>query len=401
MKFNYLVRNNKGESHAGMIDATNKATALKTFQDRDFVVIKLQSIEKIPIFSRRIKFFEKVKRKEIFIFFRQLAILVDANVPLVQSLKSMSKQIENEYFKEIIFSIANDIDGGMSFSKSMSKYPKIFSIFSINLIKTGEVSGQLQESLIYLADHLENEYYLISKVKGAMSYPIFILGVFLLVAILVLVMVIPQLTSILTESGEELPWSTKLVVFISEFIRSYGWILFLLGIAAIFGFLRYKETEKGKVAWDTVKLKIPVFGKILQKTYLARIADTLSALTKGGVTVIQSLNVSGQVVGNSVFKAILFKARDEIKVGRSISSSLEEHEEFPPLFCQMIKTGEQTGNLDTILGKLSVFYKKEVENVVDNLSQLIEPILLVCLGIGVSILVFSVFMPIYSLAGVM
>jgi len=134
-----------------------------------------------------------------------------------------------------------------------------------------------------------------------------------------------------------LPWSTKLVVFISEFIRSYGWILFLLGIAAIFGFLRYKETEKGKVAWDTVKLKIPVFGKILQKTYLARIADTLSALTKGGVTVIQSLNVSGQVVGNSVFKAILFKARDEIKVGRSISSSLEEHEEFPPLFCQMIK----------------------------------------------------------------
>jgi len=244
MKFNYLVRNNKGESHAGTIDAINKATALKTLQDRDFVVIKLQSIEKIPIFSRRIKFFEKVKRKEVFIFFRQLAILVDANVPLVQSLKSMSKQIENEYFKEIIFSIANDIDGGMSFSKSMSKYPKIFSIFSINLIKTGEVSGQLQESLIYLADHLENEYYLISKVKGAMSYPIFILGVFLLVAVLVLVMVIPQLTSILTESGQKLPWSTKLVVFTSEFITSYGWILFLFGVAAIFGFYVIKKRKR-------------------------------------------------------------------------------------------------------------------------------------------------------------
>jgi len=401
MKFNYLAKNKKGEQHTGMIDAFNKPAALKNLQNRDFVVMKLESIKKAPIFSRRIKFLERVKRKEIFIFFRQLAILVDANVPLVQSLKSMSKQIENEYFKEIIFSIANDIDGGMSFSKAISKYPKIFSIFSINLIKTGEVSGQLQESLIYLADHLENEYYLISKVKGAMSYPVFILGVFLLVAILVLVMVIPQLTSILTESGKELPWSTKLVIFISEFITSYGWILFLFGVAAFFGFLRYKKTEKGKIAWDTVKLKIPVFGKILQKTYLTRIADTLSALTKGGVTVIQSLNVSGQVVGNSVFKAILYKARDEIKVGRSISSSLEEYEEFPPLFCQMIKTGEQTGKLDVILGKLSIFYKKEVENVVDNLSQLIEPILLVCLGIGVSILVFSVFMPIYSLAGVM
>jgi len=401
MKFNYIVKNNRGESQRGMIDALNKPVALKTLQDRGLVVIKLQSIEKVPIFSRKIKFFEKVKRKDIFIFFRQLAILVDANVPLVQSLRSMSQQIESEYFKEIVSNIANDIDGGMAFSKAISKYPKVFSIFSINLIKTGEVSGQLQESLIYLADHLENEYYLISKIRGAMSYPIFILGVFLLVGILVLVMVIPQLTSILTEAGQELPWSTKLVIFTSNFIISYGWILFLLSIALGFGFWRYKDTEKGRIACDTIKLKIPVFGKILQKTYLARVSDSLSALTKGGVSVIQSLNVSGQVVGNSVFQAILFRARDEIKMGRSISATLEDHEEFPPLFCQMIKTGEQTGKLDTILEKLSIFYKKEVENVVDNLSQLIEPILLVFLGIGVSILVFSVFMPIYSLAGVM
>ena len=401
MKFNYIVKNNRGESQRGMIDALNKPVALKTLQVRGLVVIKLQSIEKVPIFSRKIKFFEKVKRKDIFIFFRQLAILVDANVPLVQSLRSMSQQIESEYFKEIVSNIANDIDGGMAFSKAISKYPKVFSIFSINLIKTGEVSGQLQESLIYLADHLENEYYLISKIRGAMSYPIFILGVFLLVGILVLVMVIPQLTSILTEAGQELPWSTKLVIFTSNFIISYGWILFLLSIALGFGFWRYKDTEKGRIACDTIKLKIPVFGKILQKTYLARVSDSLSALTKGGVSVIQSLNVSGQVVGNSVFQAILFRARDEIKMGRSISATLEDHEEFPPLFCQMIKTGEQTGKLDTILEKLSIFYKKEVENVVDNLSQLIEPILLVFLGIGVSILVFSVFMPIYSLAGVM
>jgi len=401
MKFNYIVKNNRGESQRGMIDALNKPVALKTLQDRGLVVIKLQSIEKSTIFFKKIKFFEKVKRKDIFIFFRQLAILVDANVPLVQSLRSMSQQIESEYFKEIVSNIANDIDGGMAFSKAISKYPKVFSIFSINLIKTGEVSGQLQESLIYLADHLENEYYLISKIRGAMSYPIFILGVFLLVGILVLVMVIPQLTSILTEAGQELPWSTKLVIFTSNFIISYGWILFLLSIALGFGFWRYKDTEKGRIACDTIKLKIPVFGKILQKTYLARVSDSLSALTKGGVSVIQSLNVSGQVVGNSVFQAILFRARDEIKMGRSISATLEDHEEFPPLFCQMIKTGEQTGKLDTILEKLSIFYKKEVENVVDNLSQLIEPILLVFLGIGVSILVFSVFMPIYSLAGVM
>jgi len=401
MKFNYLVRDQKGETQTGTIDASNKQTALKALQDRGFIIVKLELIEKASFFAKRIKFLERVKRKEVFVFFRQLAVLVDANVPLVQSLKSLSQQIESDYFREIIFGVANDIDGGMAFSKALSKYPRVFSSFTINLMKTGEVSGRLQESLNYLADHLENEYYLISKIRGAMTYPIFILSTFLIIGVLVMVMVIPQLTSILTEAGQDLPWSTKIVIFLSNFIRSWGWLFLLFGVAAGFAFWRYKNTDKGRVVWDTIKLKTPIFGKILQKTYLARLSNNLGALIKGGVSVIQSLNVSGQVVGNAVFQQILFKARDEIKVGRSISSSLEQYQEFPTLFTQMIKTGEQTGKLDSILEKLSTFYNKEVENVVDNLSQLIEPILLVFLGIGVSILVFSVFMPIYNLAGVM
>jgi len=399
MKFNYIARNQKGETQTGTIEAANKQAALKALQDYKLIVVKLEPIGKSPIFSKRIKLFERVKRKDIFVFFRQLAILIEANVPLVQSLRALGKQVESEYFKEIIFGIGNDIDGGMAFSKSLAKYPKVFSVFSINLIKTGEVSGQLQESLLYLADHLENEYYLVSKVRGAMSYPAFILGAFLIVGVLVMVMVIPQLTSILTEAGQELPWTTKLVIAISNFIRGYGWVLLIIAIIAGFGFWKYKKTKKGRAVWDTIKIKIPVFGKILKKTYLARMADNLSALIKGGVSIIQSLNVSGEVVGNVVYQNILFKARDEVKVGKSISAALGEHEEFPPLFVQMIKTGEQTGKLDSILEKLSKFYNKEVENVVDNLSQLIEPLLLVALGIGVSILVFSVFMPIYNLAG--
>ncbi|MBU1292391.1 type II secretion system F family protein [Patescibacteria group bacterium] len=399
MKFNYIARNKDGETQSGIIKASSEQAALKSLQDHSLVVVSLKSFEEQPIFSKRIKFFERVNRKDAFVFFRQLAILVDANVPLVQSLKALGRQVESDYFKEVINEIANNVDGGMSLSSSFAKYPKVFSIFSINLIKTGEVSGQLQESLIYLADHLENEYYLISKVRGAMSYPAFILGAFVIVGVLVMVMVIPQLTSILTEAGQELPWTTKIVIFTSNFIRGYGWILLILAIGGGVGFWKYKQTEKGRVVWDTIKIKIPLFGPIFKKTYLARLSDNLSALIKGGVSIIQSLNVSGEVVGNSVFKAILFKARDDVKEGKSISSALEGHDEFPPLFTQMIKTGEQTGKLDSILGKLSVFYSKEVENVVDNLSRLIEPILLVALGIGVSILVFSVFMPIYNLAG--
>ena len=262
-----------------------------------------------------------------------------------------------------------------------------------------KVSGRLQESLIYLADYLEKEYYLISKVRGAMVYPAFILFTFVVVGVLVLVMVIPSLTAILLESGQELPWSTKLVIAVSDFLVNWGWIL-LLGLIGFAIFVwQYKKTKQGRLIWDTAKLKIPIFGKILQKTYLARFADNLNALVKGGVSIIQSLNISGQVIGNVVFQKILYQARDQVKSGQSISSTLEQHKVFPPLFNQMVRTGEQSGKLDVILGKLSSFYNKEVDNIVNNLSQLIEPVLIVGLALGVAVLVFAVFMPIYNLAG--
>lgn len=399
MKFNYLARDQKGEIQTGAIEASNYSSALKTLQERGLIITRLKSEQKTHILSRNIKLFDRIKRKDVFVLFRQLAILVDADVPIVQSLKILGKQIENQSLKEIVNSVATDIDGGMSLSKALRKHPKTFSLFSINLIKSGEVSGQLQETLNYLADHLEKEYYLVSKIRGAMTYPAFILGAFAIVGTLVMVMVIPNLTSILLEAEQELPWSTKIVIATSDFIRGSGWlIVFFLAIAGI-AIARYKKTKNGKFYWDAFKLKMPIFGKIFQKTYLARFSDNLSALVKGGVSIIQSLNIAGQVVGNEVFQQIIFQARDEVKVGKSISLVLEKHKEFPPLFCQMIKTGEKTGKLDVILDKLSVFYGKEVDNIVNNLSQIIEPILIVILGIGVSILVFSVFIPIYSLAG--
>ena len=399
MKFNYLARTKNGETQTGTVKAPNQSAALKTLHGNDLVVMKLVSIEKAFFLTKRIKFFERIKRKEIFVFFRQLAILVEADVPLVQSLRALGQQVDNLVFEEVLFNIANDIDGGASLSKAMSKYPKVFSNFCVNLIKTGEVSGSLQESLVYLANYLEKEYYLISRVRGAMIYPAFIFSTFIIVGILVLVMVIPPLTAILTESGQDLPIPTKITIAVSNFTKSFGWIVLLI-LLIVGGFLwRYIVTSKGRFFWDRFILKIPIFGKILQKTYLARLADTLYALTKGGVPIMQGLIISGDVVGNIVFKKILIKAKDGVKSGKSISSELEKHEEFPPLFCQMIKTGEKTGKLNMVLEKLSDFYNKEVENIVNNLSQLIEPILIVILGIGVAILVFAVFMPIYNLAG--
>lgn len=399
MRFNYLARSPKGETQSGTVEAPNQSAALKALQEHDLIVIRIKALEEISLLSRRMKIFERIRRKEVFIFFRELSILVGTDIPLVESLRVLGQQIGNHYFKEIISEVANDVDGGTSFSKALSKYPKAFSTFSVNLIKSGEVAGRLQECLNYLADYLEKEYYLISKIRGAMAYPAFILGAFLIVGIIVIVMVIPQLTSVLLEAGQELPWSTKIVIATSEFVRSWGWVVLLILIVVIFVIWRYNKTKQGKLVIDGVKLKLPVFGKILQKTYLARLSDNLSALVKGGVSIIQALNVSGQVIGNAVLQRIIWQARDEVKMGRSISAALERHEEIPPLFHQMIKTGEKTGKLDVILSKLSSFYNREVDNVVSGLSQLIEPILIVCLGIGVCILVFSVFMPIYNLAG--
>lgn len=399
MKFNYLARNQKGEMQTGSVDAPDYSAALKILQEKDLIVVNLKSGKEISLFIKDIRFFERVKRKDIFIFFRQLSVLVGTDVPLVQSLKIFAKQTDNNNLKDIINNVASDVDGGMSFSRALKKHPKAFSIFSVNLIKSGEVSGRLQETLDYLADHLEKEYYLISKVRGAMTYPAFILGAFIVVGVLVMVMVIPNLTSILLEAEQELPISTKIVIATSNFIRESGWwILFFLIIISA-ALVRYKKTVQGKFYWDMFKLRIPIFGKIFQKTYLARLADNLGTLVRGGVSIIQSLDIAGQVVGNAVFQQIIFQARDDVKVGKSISSVLEKREEFPPLFSQMIKTGEKTGKLDVVLEKISSFYGKEVENTVNNLSQIIEPLLIVILGIGVSILVFAVFIPIYNLAG--
>lgn len=399
MKFNYLARNQEGEMQNGAVEAKDQSAALKAIQDQGLIAVKLQPAEKAPLFSKDVRIFSGIKKKDSFVFFRQLSILIDADVPLVQSLRILAEQMTSKPLREVITETANDVDGGMSFSRALGKRPKVFSDFAVNLIKTGEVSGRLQECLGYLADHLEKEFYLISRVRGAMVYPLFILTAFLIVGILVMVLVIPQLTSILTEAGQDLPFTTKIVISVSDFLRTRGYWLLILAIAAGIFCWRYVKTPKGEELWHRAKLKIPIFGKILQKTYLARFADNLSALTKGGVSIIQSLNISGQVVGNIIYQRIIFHAMDEVKGGKGMSATFGAYKEFPPLFAQMISTGEKTGKLEVILDKLSSFYNKEVDNVVENLSTLIEPILLVALGIGVSILVFAVFMPIYNLAG--
>jgi len=400
MKFNYIARNSAAEVETGQISASSQAEAIENLHGRNLVVLSCRPVISMPFWLKDIKI-KSVKQKELVVFSRQLSALFSAKVPLVTALRALARQQQNYYFKEIIFEIANDVEAGFILSKSLSKHPKEFSAFYINLVKSGEVSGNLESVLIYLADHLEKQYYLATRVRNAMIYPAFVFLGFLVVAVLMLILVIPNLTSILEETGQQLPLTTRMIIGLSNLLASWGWLIFLvLAGAGIFAW-RYVKTPQGRRILDVIKLKMPLFGDIFRKVYIARFTENFSTLLHGGVPVLQALQVAGDVVGNVVFSEIILEAKEGVRVGNTISSVLESSSEIPPMVSQMIATGEKIGQLEFVLEKVATFYKQEVDDVVNAISVLIEPILIVVLGIGVAILLVAILMPIYNLAGVM
>lgn len=403
MIFNYTARTKQGEMQTGVVEAANQASAIKTLQSRGLVLLDLQSGENRSFFSMNLKIFQRVKMKDLTNFSRQLATLVSAQVPLLSSLRSVSSQTENEYFREVIFEVGSDVEGGTVFSKALSRHPKVFSDFFVNMVKAGEASGGMEASLNYLADYLEKQYYLNSKVRGALTYPAFIVGVFILIAALVMILVVPKLTNFLSESGQELPFITKMIIALSGFLINWWWALLLVLVGGAF-YLHslIKSSPAARERWDEMKIKLPVFGKqVFQKIYITRLADNLSTLIQGGLSILQALQVTSEVVGNTVYQKIIVEAKEEVRVGATLSSSFAKHKEIPAMVTQMISTGEQTGSLDTILKKLGQFYNKEVDNTVATISQLIEPLLILMIGGAVAILVASILMPIYNIANSM
>ena len=400
MNFNYKARTSDGVLQSGTVEAISRDAAVSILQRHGLIIVSLESKQQESFFSREITFLGGVKNKDIVIFSRQLAILFEAQVPIVESFHALIKQTEKAFFKKILSEILNDIEGGSSLSKALSAHKKVFSDFYISMIVSGEASGKLQSVFSYLADHTEQEYYLTSKIKSAMMYPIFIIAAFILAAISMMIFVVPQLSAVLEETNQELPFLTKVLIGSSHFIKD--WILVLLLIPAAIGvFLwRYLKTPEGKEMKDKLILKIPIIGGLLRKVYLSRFSENLSTLIKGGLPIIQALQVTGDVVGNTVYKKIVNTAIEEIKGGGNVSDVLSRYPAaFPQFVTQMSATGEKTGKLAQVLENVSRFYQKEVENMTNNLTQLIEPILIVALGIGVGILVAAILMPIYNIAG--
>lgn len=381
----------------GMVEAKNKDYAGEILAEKGFSVVAISEISsgqgKINL-----DFLNRVKTKDIVIFSRQFSVLISANVSMVQALKILIEQTVNMTLKMAISEAADEVDAGSALSDALGKRPKIFSNFYVSVVKSGETSGKLDESLSYLADEMEKDYDMMSKIKGAMIYPIFVFCSLITVGVLMMILVVPKLTAILTESGAELPITTKILIGTSGFMQKHWWLLAVIVAVSIISFKWYVKRPKGKRQFDYIKLKLPVFGHLFQLIYLVRFTRSMNTLIVGGVTIDNSLKVAAEVVGNKIYQELIEETIKEVEDGNSISSVFVKSKTIPKMVSQMLNVGEKTGKIDIILEKITNFYSREISNIVANLMTLMEPLIMVVMGVAVGIMVAAVILPMYNLA---
>ena len=396
--FRYKAQDRENKRVEGLIEADNDYEAGEILREKNLSVFSLKKESSVARGINFLNLINAIKKKDLVIFFRQLSVMVSASVNLVQALKILVAQTENIKLKIMVSEIADEVDSGSRLSEAMEKRSGVFSGFHINVIKSGETSGKLDEVLNYLADEIEKDYDMISKVKGAMIYPAFILTGLVAVGSVMMIFVIPQLTAMLTESGVALPLSTRIIIATSSFLKSFWWFLLIVIILILFGVYYYSNTAKGKRNLDFVILKMPIFGELLKKIYVTRFARTMHILISGGVTITNSLNICAEVVGNQVFKDLILKTVKAVEDGSLISSVFMESEEMPTMVTQIVSVGEKTGKLDVVLARIADFYTREINNTTANLMVLLEPIILLLMGLAVGTVVAGIILPMYNLA---
>ena len=397
MKFTYQARSREGIIKSGIVAASDAEKASSLLAENGLTIISLT--EKREEWYRKLDFLSgRVSSKELVLFSRQLATLVSARVPIMQSLRILQTQVENKKLMIVLQEMVAAIENGESLSLALSKYPEVFSNVYVALVRSGEASGTLHKSLEYLAVQLEKEYDLRIKVRNALTYPAFVLGLLLLVGGSMFKFVLPKMLQILTEQNAELPLVTKMLIFTTDFINDY-WIAIILFIVFSVAFVRYYIfTVSGRYLWDGLKIHLPLIGDIFTRLYITRFSRNLSTLIAGGIPILQSFRIISGVMNNVIYRDIVLTATQYIAQGKGMGDSLSGHKEFPEIVIQMIRVGEQTARVDDILNKLAEFYEKEVEAKISVLASLIEPIMMIILGIAVGILVAGVILPIYNLA---
>ncbi|MBU6390571.1 type II secretion system F family protein [Patescibacteria group bacterium] len=382
----------------GSIDAISMDVAVAALQHRGFAVSSIAPVSSISDFEKTITFWRGVSNKDIVLLSRQMSTLFQAQVSALRVFRLLAGESTKPALREKLLEVADDLQGGSSISKALAKHPDVFSDFYVNMVKAGEEAGKLDETFGYLADYLERSYAIVSKARNALIYPAFVMFAFAVVMTLMMTVVIPNLGSVLKESGQELPIYTQVVVGLSDFMIHYGIFILVALIIGIFFLWRWSKTELGGFTIDKFKLTAPFFGKLFTKLYLSRIADNMNTLLLSAIPIVKTLEITAEVVGNRVYKAILEDTIEAVKSGTPVSDALGRHQEIPGIMVQMMKVGEETGELGTILKTMADFYAREVSNAVDVLVSLIEPAMVIMLGLGVGFLMASILIPIYNIS---
>jgi len=396
MIFVYKAITKEGRETSGDITAQNQDAAINALQRSGLVVVSVRDSEQKNIFEFDINIFKRVSSKEMAIISRQIATLLDAHVPALKTFRLIALEDENPLVSKKFTEISDDIQNGVPISEALLKHPSLFSDFYVNMVRGGEESGKLAETFGALADYLDRSYELKSKARGALIYPAFVISTFVVVMTLMLILVIPKLSEIITQSGQEVPFYTKVVIGVSFFLVNYGFFVLMVLIATGFFTWRY---VRGTGFMAHTKLWFPVIGDLYRMLYLSRIADNMYVMLSNGISMVRSLEITTKVVDNEIYQKILEKSVAAVKAGAPLSATLQGNPEIPNVMIQMIKVGEETGELGNILEKLAIFYRREVTNAINTLISLIEPAMIVALGVGVGGVLASVLIPIYQIAG--
>ncbi len=392
MQFAYKAKDVNGKLMDGLVEAADQKAATARLREQHMTVIEMT--EK----AKKGKTKGKVSNADVVIFSRQLSTLVSAGVPIVQGLNILEAQAENPAFKYVVSSLRTDIESGLSIADAMHKHPNAFTELYVSMIRAGEVGGILDTILERLSAYLESAEVLRAKVKSAMMYPAVVGGAAFLITVFLIIFIIPVFKDIFGGFGKELPLPTRVIIGLSDFLR--GNIVYLLAVVGggVWGGKKYMRTEKGQEKLDEISLKLPVFGILLKKVAIAKFTRTLGTLIKSGVPILQGLETVAKTAGNKIIERAIYKSRDSIKEGGRIADPLKKANIFPPMVIQMISVGEETGGLDTMLNKIADFYDQEVDTAVKGLTSMIEPLIMVVMGVVIGAIVIAMFMPMFSMS---
>ncbi|MCL2038064.1 type II secretion system F family protein [Candidatus Saccharibacteria bacterium] len=398
LTFNYKARDTAANKIVkSTVQAASEAEAAKLLMSQNIVPLEITLEDEKGGLLKGMS--GKVNTKQRVIFTRQLATMINAGLPLVQSLSTVEEQTASKALKRVIGEIIGDVNGGASLASAFAKHPKVFNQVYIALVQAGESSGTLDKSLERLANQQEHDADMLSKIRGAMIYPGIVLGVIVGVVVFMLISLVPQVESLYTDMGKTLPMSTLILVGVANVVINFWWLVLIVLVGVFFMLRRWIQTDGGRKAWDTMKLNMPMFSPLFRKLYMSRFARTSETLLASGVPMLEELKISADAVNNVIIKEEILRARQKVKNGKPLSEGLTGEEYILPFVPQMIKIGEQSGGIDSMLGKVADYYEKEVDAAIKAIQTLIEPILMVVMAGMIGFIVIAVLLPIYGLAG--